>query len=75
MRPGYASCSLPSRAEWANASFGASSACAQALEQGVYSYKRVQALTEAIFADAINAIEAHTASSPSGHSETRQPRC
>jgi hypothetical protein len=27
-------------------------ACAQALEQGIYSYKRVLALTEAIFAQA-----------------------
>lgn len=34
-------------------------ACAQALEQGVYSYKRVQALTEGLFADALNAIQAH----------------
>jgi transposase len=33
-------------------------ACAQALEQGIYSYKRVLALSESIFADAINAIEA-----------------
>lgn len=33
-------------------------ACAQALEQGIYSYKRVLALTESIFADAINAMEA-----------------
>ena len=33
-------------------------ACAQALEEGVYSYKRVQAMTEALFAQALNAIEA-----------------
>jgi len=33
-------------------------ACAQALEQGVYSYKRVQAMTESLFADALAAIEA-----------------
>ena len=44
-------------------------ACAQALVQGVYSYKRVHALTEAIFSDAITAIETHA---PSGcsHSDT-----
>ena len=34
-------------------------ACAQALEQGIYSYKRVQALSESLFADALEAIEAH----------------
>ena len=34
-------------------------ACAQALEQGIYSYKRVLALTEALFADALEAIEAN----------------
>lgn len=33
-------------------------ACAQALEQGIYSYKRVLALTEALFAQALNVIEA-----------------
>jgi len=33
-------------------------ACAQALEQGVYSYKRVQALTERAFAQALDAMEA-----------------
>ena len=33
-------------------------ACAQALEQGVYSYKRVQSLTERVFAQALDAIEA-----------------
>ena len=32
-------------------------ACAQALEQGVYSYKRVLALAEVIFAQALAAIE------------------
>ncbi len=32
-------------------------ACAQALEQGASSYKRVLALTEAIFAEALAAIE------------------
>ncbi len=31
-------------------------ACAQALEQGVYSYKRVQALSERLFADAMAAM-------------------
>lgn len=45
-------------------------ACAQALEQGVYSYKRVQALTEGVFADAINAIEAHAASGSSGQRQS-----
>jgi transposase len=33
-------------------------ACAQALEQGVYSYKRVQSLTERAFAQALDAMEA-----------------
>ena len=33
-------------------------ACAQALEQGIYSYKRVLSLTEALFTQAISAIEA-----------------
>ena len=33
-------------------------ACAQALEQGIYSYKRVQALTERAFAQAVKAMEA-----------------
>jgi hypothetical protein len=32
-------------------------ACAQALEQGVYSYKRVQALSERLFADAMAAMD------------------
>jgi len=32
-------------------------ACAQALEQGVYSYKRVQALSERIFASAMAALD------------------
>jgi transposase len=36
-------------------------ACAQALEQGVYSYKRVLALTESLFADALAAIDAQAA--------------
>lgn len=35
-------------------------ACAQALEQGIDSYKRVQALVEAIFTEAIEAIEVQT---------------
>ncbi len=39
-------------------------ACAQALEQGIYSYKRVQALTESLFADALNAIEAQAGGDP-----------
>ena len=33
-------------------------ACAQALEQGIYSYKRVLALTEVLFAEALQAVEA-----------------
>ena len=33
-------------------------ACAQALESGIYSYKRVLALTEALFTQAIEAIDA-----------------
>ena len=41
-------------------------ACAQSLEQGIYSYKRVLALVEAIFAQALNAIEA-PASGEHGH--------
>ena len=44
-------------------------ACAQALEQGIYSYKRVLALTEALFAEAINAIEAHTDGDHNGRSQ------
>lgn len=43
-------------------------ACAQALEQGVYSYKRVLALTEAIFAQALAAIETESNSASSGAS-------
>ena len=38
-------------------------ACAQALEQGVYSYKRVQLLTEELFAQAVKAAEQGQASS------------
>ena len=41
-------------------------ACAQALEQGIYSYKRVQALSESLFADALEAIEAHAGGDPVG---------
>jgi hypothetical protein len=46
-------------------------ACSQALESGIYSYKRVLALTEAVFAQAVNAIEADSgktaqASGPAG---------
>lgn len=33
-------------------------ACGQALEQGLYSYKRVLALIERIFAQAVNAMDA-----------------
>lgn len=45
-------------------------ACAHALEQGIYSYKRVLTLTEAVFAEAINAIEADAGGMPEtrGHS-------
>jgi hypothetical protein len=42
-------------------------ACAQALEQGLYSYKRVQTLSEALFAQAIKAIEAQP---PAGDGKT-----
>ena len=45
-------------------------ACAQALEQGIYSYKRVLALTESIFADAINAIEAQAGGAHSNAATT-----
>ena len=39
-------------------------ACAQALEQGVYSYKRVLALTEALFEQAMAAIDAAASGTP-----------
>ena len=45
-------------------------ACAQALEQGIYSYKRVLALTEAIFAQALNAIETQSSGAPAGGGRT-----
>ena len=41
-------------------------ACAQALEQGVYSYKRVLALTQALFEQAMAAIEAAPSGAPVG---------
>ena len=49
-------------------------ACAQALEQGVYSYKRVLALTEALFAQAMAAIEAACGEAPAAgaHALTQQ---
>ena len=53
-------------------------ACAQALEQGVYSYKRVLALTEALFAQAMAVIEAESsgasssAPAASSHALTQQ---
>jgi hypothetical protein len=52
-------------------------ACAQALEQGVYSYKRVLALTEERFAQAMAAIEAtssasNSAPATSAHALTQQ---
>ena len=49
-------------------------ACAQALEQGVYSYKRVLALTEALFAQAMAAIEAASGEAPAAgaHALTQQ---
>ena len=45
-------------------------ACAQALEQGIYSYKRVLALSESIFADAINAIAAQAGAEPGNAATT-----
>jgi hypothetical protein len=49
-------------------------ACAQALEQGVYSYKRVLALTEALFAHAMVAIETASSEAPAAgaHALTQQ---
>jgi transposase len=49
-------------------------ACAQALEQGVYSYKRVLALTEALFAQAMVAIETASSEAPAAgaHALTQQ---
>jgi transposase len=49
-------------------------ACAQALEQGIYSYKRVLALTEALFAQAMAAIEAASSGAPANgsHALTQQ---
>ena len=49
-------------------------ACAQALEQGVYSYKRVLALTEALFAQAMVAIETAASEAPAtgAHALTQQ---
>ena len=43
-------------------------ACAQALEQGVYSYKRVLALAEVIFAQALAAIETESTGASSSAS-------
>jgi len=45
-------------------------ACAQALEQGIYSYKRVLALTEAIFAQALASIETASSGAPANGSHT-----
>ena len=45
-------------------------ACAQALEHGIYSYKRVLALTEAIFAQAMAAIETASRGAPANGSHT-----
>ncbi len=45
-------------------------ACAQALEHGIYSYKRVLALTEAIFAQAMAAIETASSGAPANGSHT-----
>ena len=49
-------------------------ACAQALDQGVYSYKRVLALTEALFEQAMAAIEAAAGGTPvaGAHTLTQQ---
>jgi hypothetical protein len=44
--------------------------CAQALEGGIYSYKRVLALTEGLFAQALQAIEAQGATGMSAVPET-----
>jgi hypothetical protein len=45
-------------------------ACAQALEQGVYSYKRVLALTETLFEQAMAAIKAAPSGAPSAGAHT-----
>jgi transposase len=45
-------------------------ACAQALEQGAYSYKRVLALAEAIFAQALAAIETASSGAPAAGART-----
>ena len=45
-------------------------ACAQALEQGVYSYKRVLALTETLFEQAMAAIEAAAGGTPTAGAHT-----
>ena len=45
-------------------------ACAQALEQGIYSYKRVRALTEELFAQAIDAIQAEAGDAPQGRGQS-----
>ena len=45
-------------------------ACAQALEQGIYSYKRVLALTQTIFAQALATIETASSGAPASDSHT-----
>jgi transposase len=47
------------------------SACAQAMEQGVYSYRHVKALTERLVSDAVAALQADTAT-PSALTLTQQ---
>lgn len=45
-------------------------ACAQALEQGIYSYKRVLALTEGLFVQALQTIQTQGAAASEQVSET-----
>jgi hypothetical protein len=51
-------------------------ACAQALEQGIYSYKRVLALTEGLFAQALQTMQAQGSTgieaTPQAHELTQQ---
>jgi hypothetical protein len=47
-------------------------ACAQAIEQGIYSYKQVKALTERPMADALAALHADGAATDPGHAALLQ---
>ena len=47
-------------------------ACAAALEQGVHSYRHVKALTERLVTDALAALEAGTAATPSASTLTQR---